>query len=149
VTRRLRCAGSPWRILVHERRTGQDGLRYGRAHDVSNDPAAPARHAETLRKLDELRPDLPPAEDTTTVTVLEGTEFDELVVGWWIHLEQMDTGSWFLNIGGVVVNICADRDGRPKRVDVHGPGDYDDRVPGCRYSLTWSGEEEGGPDEPA
>lgn len=139
---RPRRAGSPWRILVHEwlGAKGRDGIRYGRAFDVSNDPAAPARGAATTRRLDAMRPDLPPLADGTAYTVLEGTEFDELVVGSWIHLEQMDAGKWWCSIGGVTVNVTADRDGRPRRVDVYGPGDYDDAREGCSYSVTWTSE---------
>jgi hypothetical protein len=88
-----------------------------------------------------MRPDLPPPPDLTSYVVLEGTEFDELVVGRWIHLEQMDTGRWWMNVGGVTVNITADRDGRPKVVDVYGPGDYGEAVEGCRYSLAWSADD--------
>lgn len=140
--KRLRTAGSRWRILVHERKPGE--RMSGRAHDITSDPQAPRRHAETLRRLGDLRPDLPPSPDLTTVTVLEGTEFDELAVGRWIHLEQMDAGKWWMNVGGVTVNVTADRDGRPKVVDVYGPGDYDDAAEGCRYSLTWSAGDGGG-----
>lgn len=87
MTRPPRRAGSPWRILVHEW-TGRKGKTlYGRQFDVSNDPSSPARGAETARRLSEIRPDLPPFEDTTGRTVLEGTEFDELVIGRWIHQE--------------------------------------------------------------
>lgn len=135
---RLRTAGARWRVLVHERKPGE--RMSGRAHDITSDPGAPERHAETLRRLNELRPDLPPSQDWTTVTVLEGTEFDELVVGRWIHVEQMGSGKWWMSVGGVVINITADRDGRPKVVDVYGPGEYDDAAEGCRYSLTWSGD---------
>jgi hypothetical protein len=130
-----RRAGSPWRILVHE----YAGER--KAYDVSNDPAAPGRHAETTRRLNEMRPDLPPSEEATAVTVLAGTEFDELVVGKWIHLEQMDTGRWWMNVGGVTVNISADRDGRPRRVSVYGPGDYAEPEEGCTYEVEWSAED--------
>ena len=135
--RRVRRAGSRWRILVHE----ISGER--RAHDITSDPHSPARHAQTLKRLAAMRPDLPPPSDLTSHVVVEGTEFDELVVGSWIHLEQMDTGRWWMNVGGVTVNITADRDGRPKVVDVYGPGDYGEAVEGCRYSLTWSSDEEG------
>jgi hypothetical protein len=114
---------------------------YGRAYDVSNDPTAPARGAETARRLSEFRPDLPPFEDTTAHTVLEGTEFDELVIGRWFHLEQQDAGVWHIIIDGVVVIVTADRDGRPKRVDVYGPGDYDGPAKGCAYSVTWTADE--------
>lgn len=141
----LRRPGSPWRILVHEwlGAKGDDGIRYGRAYDVSSDPSAPARHAEATRRLSAMRPDLPPLPEKyeTRHTVLEGTEFDELVIGRWIHLEQMDSGIWHCEIGGVVLTVTADRDGRPRKVSVHGPGDYDDRAEGCEYSLTWTGPE--------
>lgn len=53
----------------------------------------------------------------------------------------MDAGQWWIAIGGVTVNVTADRDGRPRKVDVFGPDDYDGRREGCRYSLTWSGPE--------
>ena len=88
-----------------------------------------------------LRPDLAPSADDTGYTVLEGTEFDEMVIGRWIHLEQQDAGEWWMSIGGVVVNVTADRDGRPRRVDVYGPGDYDGPAEGCAYSVTWSAGE--------
>lgn len=136
-----RRAGSPWRILVHEWLGRKGSTLYGRQFDVGNDPSAPARGAETSRRLNALRPDLEPTADGTGYTVLEGTEFDELVIGRWIHLEQQDSGLWWMSIGGVVVNVTADRDGRPKRVDVFGPDDYDGRQDGCAYSIAWSGEE--------
>lgn len=141
MTRPPRRAGSPWRILVHEwlGAKSETGLRYGRAFHVGNDPAAAERGAETTRQLNAMRPDLPPLPgDAEAYTVLEGTEFDELVIGRWIHLEQTDAGRWFLEVGGVVVNIAADRDGRPRKVDVYGPGDYADPVEGCAYELSWS-----------
>lgn len=67
-----------------------------------------------------------------------GTEFDELVVGRWLHIEQMGVGNWWMNIGGVTVHVWADRDGRPKEVMVHGPEDYDAPVEGCNYALDWT-----------
>jgi hypothetical protein len=70
---------------------------------------------------------------------IPGAEFDELVVGRWIHIEQMDTGFWWMNIGGVTVHVKADRDGRPTHVMVHGPGDYAGPVEGCTYEVVWSG----------
>lgn len=117
---RLRAAGARWRLLVHE--------PSGRSHDVTS---APARRAALTARLG-TDPDL------TRHTVLPGTEFDELVVGTWIHLEQMDVGRWWMNIGGVTVHVRADRDGRPRHVTVHGPGDYDDPHPGCTYQLDWT-----------
>jgi len=64
--------------------------------------------------------------------------FDELVVDRAIHIEAMSTAQWWMNVGGVTLHVDVDRDGRPRRVVVHGPGDYDDPVPGCEYRLTWS-----------
>lgn len=69
---------------------------------------------------------------------LPGTEFDELVVGQWIHLEQMDTNSWWMNIGGVTVWVRATRNGKAREVSVYGPNDYAEPVDGCKYSLTWN-----------
>jgi len=43
-------------------------------------------------------------------------ELNELVVGSWLHVEQMDTGSWWMDVGGLTVNVRADRHGRPLRV---------------------------------
>lgn len=143
----LRRPGSPRRILVHEwlGAKAPGGIRYGRSYDVSNDPSAPAREAERTRRLNAMRPGLPPLpeEYETRHTVLEGTEFDELVIGRWVHLEQQDAGTWWMSAGGVVVSVTADRDGRPRRVDVFGPGDYDGRAEDCEYSITWTGPENG------
>lgn len=69
-----------------------------------------------------------------------GTVFDELVVGKWIHIEQMDTNRWWMNIGGVTVWVTASRDGKPVKVSVYGPNDYDEPVDGCTYEVAWSEE---------
>lgn len=74
----------------------------------------------------------------TSSDKLPGTEFDELVVGQSIHLEQMDTGRWWMNIGGVTVWLYADEDGKPTAVSVYGPDDYAEPVDGCDYHLTWT-----------
>lgn len=70
--------------------------------------------------------------------------FDELAVGRWCHIEQMDTGLWWMNIGGVTVHVKADRDGRPRRVRVDMPGFYDEPVQGCEYRLNEQPYEVGG-----
>jgi hypothetical protein len=67
------------------------------------------------------------------------TEFDELAVGKWLRIEQMDSGSWWMNVGGVTLWVRADRDGNPKSVAVFGPKDYDAPVEGCAYRLRWDG----------
>lgn len=141
--KRVRRAGARWRLLVHTVLGGGQG--YGTAHDLRNYPReairplgytdteyaehrakVAARHAESIA--------MGWAKDHD----LTGTEFDELVVGRFFHIEQMDTGYWWMNIGGVTVHVKADRDGRPKHLVVHGPDDYASKVPGCSYELVWS-----------
>lgn len=73
---------------------------------------------------------------------LPGTDFDELVVGRFLHLEQMDVGTWWANICGVTLWIRADRDGKPVSISVSGPGDYANAEPGCEYRLEWSAGDE-------
>lgn len=122
---RLRRPGSPWRLLVHRwagRCPGEREGGYDLSHHVTSDAAFGGR--------------VPDSEHSRT-HVIEGTEFDELVVGSWLHAEQMDTHVWWINAGGVTVHVTADRDGRPRHVWVAGPDDYDERKPGCTYRLTW------------
>lgn len=123
-TKPLRRAGGRWRILVH-----QPG---GKSHHVQSDAAfgtlpAAVLGEESRKRLDDLR------AEHSTMTVLAGTEFDELVVGRWIHVEQMDVGRWWMAIGGLVVWVQVDRDGRPTAVDWYEPGTYDEPVPGVVY----------------
>lgn len=68
-----------------------------------------------------------------------GTEFDELVVGQWLHVEQMNATQWWMNVGGVTIWVTADRDGRAKYVTVFGPGTEAGAVEGCRYEVSWPG----------
>ena len=112
---RLRRPGSPWTVRVH---TWTDGEQTP-THSFSNRSVS----ADTEHHRGHLFPN---------------AEFDELVVGRWLHVEQMDNSSWWMNIGGVTLHVTADRDGRPVRVDVDGPGDYDEPREGCEYSLTWT-----------
>lgn len=44
-----------------------------------------------------------------------GTVFDELVVDRWLYVEQMDTHVWWINIGGVHVNVTV-ADGSAREV---------------------------------
>jgi hypothetical protein len=134
---RLRRAGSPWRILVHDYVGGD--LCYGKAHDITNHPAAyrGGLEPEMARRADATRQAAEQAGLSETI-ILPRTEFDELVVGHWIHLEQMNTSQWWMSIGGVTVWVTADRDGHPKQVSVFGPNDYDGPVDGCAYELKWT-----------
>ncbi len=124
MTRPLRRAGAVWRLLVHRHPTG--GPKSDMAYPVQSDRMPDHGGGECLQ-----------------TTVLDRTEFDELVVGSWAHIEQMDTGVWWANIGGVTLWVRADRDGRPTKVTVYGPGDYADPVDGCAYELAWTGQEGG------
>lgn len=112
---RLRRSGSPWTIRAH---TWTDGQQTP-SHTISNRevPADSEHHRGHL---------------------FPGAEFDELVVGRWLHVEQMDNRTWWMNAGGVTLHVTADRDGRPTRVRVDGPGDYDEPREDCEYSLTWT-----------
>ena len=123
MAKRLRRPGSPWRILVHRYIGKQpDGIMYDVSHHVTNQASFGGRTSDS---------------EWSRTHLIEGTEFDELVVGSWIHLEQMNTTGWWMNVGGVTINVSADRDGRPKTVDVYGPDDWGPAEAGVRYSLTW------------
>ena len=124
----LRRAGARWRLLVHEK----DGSK---SHHVLPKPLTyPRSFTKAMReKSEEIR------AKYSTETILPDTIFDELVVDHWCHIEQMDTYDWWVNVGGVTVNVTVDRDGRPRRVNVYGPNDYDAPREGCEYRCTWSG----------
>lgn len=109
-----RRAGAHWRVLVHN--MAAHGAT-GACHDIKSHPGegnlpSSVGNPETRRRIDEA------AAQHRVQTVLPGTEFDEVVVGKFLHLEQMDGGRYWLNVGGVHVNIEADRDGRPTHVHV-------------------------------
>jgi hypothetical protein len=110
----LRTPGSRWRLLVHERfpRRQPDGLLYGTAHSIGSSR--------------ELAGDDGPHRKAQ---VLEGTEFDELVVGGWLHIEQQDATTWWMDVAGIMICVRADRDGKPVSVLVE-PGE---EHPGCTY----------------
>lgn len=121
---RLRRAGARWRLLVH--------IPKGKSHHIAHD-----RDFGYTGKggYDRLRREYSSIAEFGEAHEFPGTEFDELVVGNWAHIEQMDTGFWWMTIGGVVLHVKADRDGRPKSVTVHMPGVWDEPVPGCTYQL--------------
>lgn len=124
---RYRRAGSRWRLLVHNMAAG--GMA-GVSHHVKSHPdEGNLPHAvgnpDTRARMDEI------AAQHSITTVLAGTEFDELVVGHFLHVEQMDTGLWWMDVGGVTVHVRADRDGNPKSVIV----DLDEKRDGVTYEL--------------
>jgi hypothetical protein len=116
----VRRSGGRWRLLVHEWQGKQPGtdVLYGTAHHVSSAPGKDGEHSRHHH--------------------LPGTEFDELVVGSAIHIEQQDANLYWMDVGGVTLHVTVDRDGRPKKVTVHGPDDYAGAVEGVEYELNWS-----------
>jgi hypothetical protein len=111
-----RTAGSRWRLLVHDAK----GRTLTKARHFSSYP---------MRNLS------PALSERVT---LEDTEFDEIVVGRWLHVEAMDAADYWMNIGGVTLLVTADRDGHPKKVSVYMPGTYADPVDGCKYALDFN-----------
>jgi hypothetical protein len=130
--RPLRRAGAVWRLLAHRHPSGsaRSDFSFHVQSDRVGGDTSDTEHSQT--------------------TVLERTELDELVVGRWMHLEQMGTGKWWMTVGGVVLWVEADRDGRPTAVSVFGPRDHDDPVEGVEYHLAWSadGDEYARPEDP-
>lgn len=119
---RHRSPATHWRIKVDDwvGRNG-DGPAYGTTHHIGSHESG------------ENQPGL------VDYQTLPGSEFDELVVGGshvWLHVEQMGDRSWWMDVGGVVIWIELDRDGRPKSVDVHMPPSERDPEPGCTYEVT-------------
>lgn len=64
-------------------------------------------------------------------THLPNTVIDEVIIGSWFHLEQMDSRSYWMNVGGVMINIRLTKDGKPKQVTV----EVGERHEGCEYNL--------------
>ena len=104
-----RTSGSRWRLLVHDAK--------GRA-------LTKARHFASY-PMRNLSPDL------GEITHLPDTEFDELVVGHWLHVEAMDHSTYWMSVGGVVLWVTADRHGNPKKVSLYPAGTYEEKVDGC------------------
>jgi hypothetical protein len=113
VTRR--CAGGRWRLLVHDRlpRRTPDGILYGDAHSAGSTRELAGEDREGHH-----------------ATVLEDTEFDELVVGRFLRAEQLDEGLWQVDVGGLVVHVRAGRDGNPVSVSAEL-----EPVEGVKYDL--------------
>ncbi len=107
-------AGSRWRLLVH--------VPNGVSHTVV--PVA----SET-----------PDPSEWAAEHVVPG-EFDEVVAGSWLHVEEMgndaDDGSstWWMSIAGIVLFVDVAADGSPTGVQFYRPGEYDDPVPEVTYS---------------
>jgi hypothetical protein len=49
------------------------------------------------------------------------TQFDELVVDDWLHIEQMDTRVWWMRVGETTFDIRIDRKGQARITLTEGP----------------------------
>jgi hypothetical protein len=143
----IRRPGSPWRLLAHTwtgKKKGAGGPRYGDSWHVDNEAGVPDRQELIdggvfdggMYRSHEYH--------------FPGTEFDELVVGRWLHVEQKTGRRWWMNVGNVTVWVTVRRDGTPKHVVIYGPHDYAggpaDR---CDYECNWTGSpDEDGPIRP-
>ena len=112
-----RTAGSRWRVLVH---------------DAKGRTLTHARHFSSFHMASADR-----ESDYATYQEFPDTEFDEVVIGRWCHIEAMDHDTWWMNIAGVTIWVTADRDGKPKQASVYMPGTYDIPVEGCKYDLDY------------
>lgn len=123
--RSLRRAGSRWRVLVHDMVATRG---YGRAHHIASSHIdVDARYGDLHR--------------------LPNTELDEVVVGSWFHLEQMDAGRWWMDVSGITINVAVDNRGRARSVMVE-----PEPVDGVVYHVPWptgDGHRAANPDCPA
>lgn len=131
----IRRAGSRWRLLAHQMLP--DGACGDSIHVKSDAgfgcPAGKVERDSAVR--------LDGVATQHRVVVHDGYEFDELVVGSFLHAEQLDVGVYRVDVGGVVVTVRADPDGRPQQVTVFGPDEDADPAEGCTYTLRWTAED--------
>ena len=131
-----RRAGSRWRLLVHD--MAPKGAT-STARNIQSHPTDRSKYPADLRaKSEAFEADMLTKGYAAPAVILPDTEFDELVVGQWLHIEQMGSGEYWMNIGGVTIDVTADRDGRPTSVLVQGPADYDSPRENCVYECLWT-----------
>lgn len=119
--------GATWRLLVHEMIGKQSS---GTSYDIFSHQEDADHALATQRKLEasaEAQGRTYP--DYSVRQVLPDTEFDELVVGRWLHVEQMSDTDYWMDIGGLVVNVTCRPDGTPKVVR----WELDNRQDKCTY----------------
>lgn len=69
------------------------------------------------------------AQDTTAVTMFEASskahpvEFDEVVVGRWLHAERMSANHWWMQVGDARIEVTVGRNGYATKVTVE-RGEY-------------------------
>jgi hypothetical protein len=69
------------------------------------------------------------------------TEFDELVVGDWFHMEQMDHRDWWMRVGPAVINIHIHPDGtQDMTIAEEATDELLFRWRRSRHSATYAGE---------
>ncbi len=111
-------ASSRWRVLLHDMR-GTTGA--GVAPHVQSDQMPVPPHSPHVRTM-----------------VLSNTDLDEVTVGRWMHLEQLDVGQFWLSVAGVVLHVAVDPDGRATSVRVVSASDDEQGVvDGCTYAYGW------------
>jgi hypothetical protein len=52
------------------------------------------------------------------------SEFDELVVDQWLHVERMTNSEWWLQVGDARICVTVGNDGKAKKVTIE-RGEYD------------------------
>ncbi len=56
-------------------------------------------------------------DEEARVSIENAGEFDEVVLGDWLHVEQMDTTHYWIRLGDADINVTIDpRTGRAKRI---------------------------------
>lgn len=50
------------------------------------------------------------------VTVVPNTEVDEIFIDGWLHVELMGGRDYWLNVGGIDINVRVGKDGRAERI---------------------------------
>lgn len=73
--------------------------------------------------------------DGDSIQTLLNTEVDELVIDRWFHIEQMDKNRYWMDIGGLTVNVTVAKDGTAKHV----MWELDGRADGT--ATTFNGED--------
>ncbi len=49
-------------------------------------------------------------------SAIAGTDLDELLVGDWLHIEQMDKRHWWMSVGGCNFNVFLTKKGKVKAI---------------------------------
>lgn len=61
-------------------------------------------------------------------SVTSPIEFDEVVVGRWLHVERMSANHWWMQVGDARIEVTVGRDGRASQVSID-RGEYGEARP--------------------